>query len=258
MRFRKKNKRKLPITQHLKRWIKPLLLLALFSTIGWNIYQYNPSELLKVSVNWHIDRTYLVDRPRLENSIKPLVAELHQLDLHAIKHELERHPWVKEAQVKRLLLDTIDINITTHEIATHWQNIACEQDQSANHCQGYVTTTGVIITPKNLFYHQQEGSNDAIKLYSAYDENNNNSLLEHYQTYQQILTKMHITKLIQSNIERLIIKPNITVILGYNQQQQRLKDFIKIYAKLRKKIPLRKLNKATYDMRYSKGFTLKY
>ena len=109
-----------------------------------------------------------------------------------------------------------------------------------------------------MFYHQQEESSDAIELHSTYDLTKNDSLLNEYQAYQQILTKMKIKKFVKSNIDSLSIKPNITVILGYNQQQQRLENFIKIYAKLRKKVPLKKLNKATYDMRYSKGFTLKY
>ena len=258
MKFKKKNKRKLSIGQHLKRWIKPLLLLLVLLVISWNVYQYNPSELLKVSVNWTIDRTHLVGKLSLEKKIEPLANEFYQLDLHDIKHELELHPWVLEAQVKRLFLDAIDINIITHEIAAHWQNIACEQDQSKDNCRGYVTTTGLIITPKNLFYHQQEESSDAIELHSAYDLTKNDSLLNEYQAYQQILTKMKIEKFVKSNIDSLSIKPNITVILGYNQQQQRLENFIKIYTKLRKKVPLKKLNKATYDMRYSKGFTLKY
>ena len=92
MKFKKKNKRKLSIGQHIKRWIKPLLLLLVLLVISWNVYQYNPSELLKVSVNWTIDRTHLVGKLSLEKKIEPLANEFYLLDLHDIKHELELHP----------------------------------------------------------------------------------------------------------------------------------------------------------------------
>lgn len=259
MKFKKVNKRKLSTAQQIKRWFKPFSLLLALSIIGWNVYHYNPSELLKVSVNWTIDNTLLVDQKTLEEQIKPMVNKLHQLDLRNIKNELESHSWVKKVQVKRLFWDTIDINISTHKVATHWQNIACEKNQSNNNCQGYITTQGILITPSNLFYHQQnQTGSSAVELHSAYKPNESNLLFNDYLTYQQTLNKMKIRKFIRSNIDSLIINPNISVILGYNQQQQRLNNFIKIYAKLRKKISLNKLNKASYDMRYSKGFTLKY
>jgi cell division protein FtsQ len=45
------------------------------------------------------------------------------------------------------------------------------------------------------------------------------------------------------------------VILGYQQQEQRLERFIKAYSKLK---PSKKINQITFDMRYPKGFTLSY
>jgi cell division protein FtsQ len=254
----KRNQRRLSATQQIQRWIKPIILLTLISAIIWGVYQYNPSKLLNVKTNWTIDNTNLVTQKTLEQKIKPLVNKLHQLDLSAIKHKLEQHPWVMKAQVKRLFLDVIGINITTHQVASYWQNINCKQNQQDN-CKGYISKQGKLITPKNLFYHQQnDNSKQLIELQSAYSLAKSKLLLTDYQAYQQILNKMKISTFVRSNIDTLTIKPNITVVLGYSQQQQRLQKFTKIYAKLRKKIPLRKLNKATYDMRYPKGFTLKY
>ena len=259
MRSRKRNRRKLSAQQQLKRWLKPSLLLVVFSLLGWNIYHYNPEELLKVDINWNIDNTNLVNQEALKKQIAPLVSESYQLDLQDIKRELEYHPWVLEAKLKRLFWDTINININTHKIAAYWQNINCEQDLKQSNCRGYITTQGDLITPKNLLYHQEDKKlENLIELKSTYNLEKSTTLLDDYHAYQYILDDMKINKFIRSNIDSLKIKPNITVILGYSQQQQRLKNFIKIYQKLRQKIPLKKLNKATYDMRYSKGFTLKY
>ena len=227
--------------------------------IGWSVTHYNPRELLKVNINWTIDRSDLVSKEALEQQIKPLINEDYQLDLHEIKYALEQHPWVQYAQVKRLFWDAIGINITTHQIATHWQNIACNQTTESKKCQGYITTEGVLITPENLSYQSNNQENEPLALLkSNHNLEKSVSLFKDYRAYQTILAEMKILSLARSNIDRLTIKPNMTVILGYNNQQQRLKNFIKIYQKLRQKISLKKLHKMTYDMRYPKGFTLKY
>jgi cell division protein FtsQ len=259
MKFKKRNKRKLSAIQHIKRWFMPVFLPSLLALISWNIYHYNPGELLKVDANWTIDNAKLVTQETLEKQIEPLVDELYQLDLHEIKSELERHPWVLSAQVKRLFWDAISIKITTHKVATLWENLDCHNNQQDNNCQGYVTTQGRLITPKNLFYHQQSNNTPhLITLKSSYNLEKSEPLLNDYYSYQKILNDMKLNTFVRSNIDSLRIAPNITVVLGYSKQTQRLQKFIKIYEKLRKKIPLKRLKKSTYDMRYPKGFTLKY
>ncbi|WP_428086294.1 cell division protein FtsQ/DivIB [Candidatus Thioglobus sp.] len=253
------NKRNISVFRRIKLWIKPLLLLSTILIIGWNTYHYSPSESPKADVNWTIDNTYLVKQVALEAKIEALVNKAYQLDLHEIKEELEQHPWVLEAQVRRLFWDSININIITHKVATRWENVDCQQDLLQKNCQGYITTQGILITPNHLFYHQPgENSIDLVELKSVYDLEKSAQLLDDYQRYQQILKTLKISTFIRSNIDKLSIAPDITVHLGYNQQLQRLQRLVKIVAKLKKKIPLKKLNKATYDMRYPKGFTLKY
>lgn len=259
MKFKKRNRRKLSLFQHIKRWLKPVSLLVLLVLIGWNIYHYNPGDSLKVNVNWTIDNTELVSQETLEKKIEPLVNELYQLDLHEIKTELERHPWVLKAQVKRLFWDSISINISTHQPVALWKNIDCQNNKRQDNCQGYITAQGKLITPQNLFYHQpSENTPNLIELQSSYNPDKSILLLNDYRDYQKILDDMKINTFIRSNIDSLSIEPNITVVLGYSKQLQRLQKFIKIYKELRKKIPLKRLKKSTYDMRYPKGFTLKH
>ncbi|MBT4001362.1 MAG: FtsQ-type POTRA domain-containing protein [Candidatus Thioglobus sp.] len=259
MQLKSRNQHRLPLLQQIKRWFKPLIFGLIITAIGWGETQYNPSELLKISINWEIDRPQLVNQKTLEQQIKPLINQSYQLDLHKVKYELEQHPWVQEAQVRRLFWDAIHIDVTTHKVAAHWENIDCKQPFEQEDCQGYITTQGNLIMPENLFY-QIDGQtpSDLVLLKSGEHPKQYDSLLKDYRVYQKILSELTILSLTRSNIDRLTIKPNIAVVLGYNKQQQRLQDFIKIYKKLRQKIPLKKLNKATYDMRYPKGFTLKY
>lgn len=261
MKSKRRHKRKLSLLQQLKAWLKVLLALAIIGFIGWNVYYHNPSELLKIKakINWEIDQIQLVSQQTLEGEISALVNEVYQLNLHDIKYELEQHPWVREAQVKRLFFDAISIKIITHKTNIHWQNITCKQPFKPKNCQGYITTQGILITPLNLFYHQDnEKSNQPVTLESDYNLEQSNVLLEDYKIYQEILGKFKIQTFVRSNIDSLSIAPNITIVLGYSKQQQRLKNFIKIYNKLKQKISRRKLNKASYDMRYPKSFTIKY
>ncbi len=259
MKFKSKNRHKRSFSQHFKLWIKPFLIFLLMAIVGWSLVYYNPSEHLKTQVSWEIDRSDLVNKATLELQIKPLVQEAYKLDLHQIKQQLEQHPWVQQAQVKRLFWDAIEIHITTHKIAAHWENIACDKSTKLKKCQGYVTNQGILITPENLFFQPNSQTNESLVLFKS----NNNpeqgvALLKDYKIYQEILGDMKILSLVRSNIDQLIIKPNMTVVLGYKNQQQRLKNFVKIYQQLRRKISLKKLHKTTYDMRYPKGFTLKH
>ncbi|MDC9726584.1 MAG: FtsQ-type POTRA domain-containing protein, partial [Candidatus Thioglobus sp.] len=160
MKFKKRNRRRRSARQLIKHWIKPILLITLIALIAWGWKHYNPTNLLKVALNWSIDHPELVSQTTLEQQIKPLVVELHQLDLPNIKQTLEQQPWVLTAQVKRSLLDVIDIHITTHQVATHWQNIDCTPPKATN-CQGYITQQGELIKPTNLFYHQSESAESA-------------------------------------------------------------------------------------------------
>ena len=67
---------------------------------------------------------------------------------------------------------------------------------------------------------------------------------------------MKIKSISRTNIDQLVIEPNIKVILGYQMQNERLINFKKSYMMHRKKTS--RVERATFDMRYPKGFTLSY
>ncbi len=230
-------------------WLKALLIISVILTAAWNVYKFNTDELLKVEINWEIDDGFPGSTTSLKEAVIPFTKKAHQLDLHEIKYALELFPWVKTATVKRLFWDAIHIKITQQKVALRWKNQSCKKQDKKTLCRGYVSTNGEVFTPEKLIE-----SNKPLVISSV---EKTNSLLKDYQSYQQIIKQMTIKTLLRSDIDTLIIEPNITVILGYSNQHERLEKFQKVYKQLRKKIGKAKLNKATYDMRYPKGFVFK-
>ena len=248
----KYNRKKLSFKEKLKNflpWIKVFLIISILLTTAWNIYKFNTDELLKVEINWEISDEFPGSIVSLKDAINPLKIKAHQLDLHEIKYTLEQLPWVRTATVKRLFWDSIHIQITQQEVALKWKNQDCNKEDKQPLCRGYISTSGEVFTPEKLIE-----SNNPLVVSNA---KKTNGLLKDYQSYQQIIKQMPIKTFLRSDIDTLIIDPNITVILGYSNQHERLERFYKVYKQLRKKIGKAKLNKATYDMRYPKGFVFK-
>ncbi|ABL02487.1 hypothetical protein Rmag_0760 [Candidatus Ruthia magnifica str. Cm (Calyptogena magnifica)] len=249
MKYKRRNRRKKSIYQIIFKLLSMIFLLVL---ITWGVQNTHPIEFLKVDINWEIDKNFPVTQQALEQHISPLITETYQLNLHEIKHELEHHPWVANAKVKRLFWNFIKIKISTQQISMRWKNKNCQNDVKTQICQGYISTKGELFTPNKMI------KSDAIIAISAHNKNITKALFDNYQTYQAIIKPMIIASILKTNIDTLFIKPHIKVILGYQKQQKRLKNFVKVYKKLTKSIAHEKLNRAIFDMRYAKGFSLKF
>ncbi len=248
MKYKRRNGRKKSIYQPI---FKLLSIVVLIGLIVWIIQNTRPSEFLKVDINWEIDKDLPITQQALEQHISSLITATYQLNLHDIKHELEHHPWVAEAKVKRLFWNFINIKISAQKISMRWKNKNCQNNVKIQTCQGYISTKGELFTPNKII------KSDAIIATSAHDKDIAKALFDHYQTYQAIIKPMLIVSILKTNIDTIFIKPNIKVILGYQKQRQRLKNFVKVYKKLRQSIARTKLDRATFDMRYPKGFSLK-
>ena len=74
--------------------------------------------------------------------------------------------------------------------------------------------------------------------------------------YQSILSPLIISQFERSHIDELTLESNVKVILGYQQQSERLQVFIKAYDQLKGSSKIRK--RGIFDMRYPKGFALSY
>lgn len=226
---------------------KILVSFAVLGFIIWGIFITDLSALLKTEIRWQIDKNLPISQQELATSLPK--NRIH-FNLRQIKQNLESHPWVAKVKAKRVFWNTIEINVSAQKIAMRWQNKDCKNGQNIPKCQGYISPQGELFIP-----HQRLDS-PAVLAISANDKRQAKILYQDYQNYQTILGAMEIKSIRRSNIDQLLLTPNIKVILGYRFQQRRLENFKKIFNKLHKKN--KKVTNATFDMRYPEGFALSY
>lgn len=243
------NQRSKPVVGFFIVISKILAVLAVVALLVWGVVKFTPTEFLKVEVYWHIDKTLPITQAALADKIEPLIKDKYQLDLQQIKHALEAEPWVNNAHISRLFWNSIQVKIVAHHIAMGWQNTQCKSKKFTD-CKGYISDTGVLFMPKKLI-----PSAHAVAI-SKQDKEVVFKLYQDHQRYQIIASPLPIQSFSRTHIDQLIFKSGVKVILGYQQQNERLSKFIKAYNKLKNKNS--KVKRATFDMRYPKGFALSY
>jgi len=242
------NKRKKSLGQLLLPIAKALPFFAMLAFITWRILESEPTEFLKAEVHWEIDDFLPIDQAVLADKIQPLIQDKYQLNLHEIKQTLESEPWVAAAHVERLFWNSIQVNIESQDIAMRWENTNCKTKNKID-CMGYISSVGDLFIPKTII------SSEAVLARSEANQTKIIELYTDYQDYQILSGDMIITSFSRANIDQLTFEPNVKVILGYQQQEQRLERFIKAYSELK---PSKEVKQITFDMRYPKGFTLSY
>ncbi|CAC9460489.1 hypothetical protein BSPLISOX_2060 [uncultured Gammaproteobacteria bacterium] len=246
------NKRKKTLREKIKPLAISFAVLSIIGLIVWGVLRVMESPFLKAKITWEIDTKLPITQAVLKESVHALTNNKYQFDTDKIKQLLEFQPWVAQAHItKKWLSNDIKIKIKSQQIAMRWENNACKKKQ-APHCTGYISNNGELFSPqktvKSAAPLARSKANPTIVM----------QLYQDYQNYQKQAGKMLIKSFSKTHIDRLVFKPNIKVNLGYQQKNQRLARFLKAYKKLRKKVARKRLDKATYDMRYPKGFTLKY
>ncbi|MCS5592527.1 MAG: FtsQ-type POTRA domain-containing protein [Gammaproteobacteria bacterium] len=246
---RGRNKRQKTPAQLLMPFTKAAPFFIVLGLIIWGVLSANTAELLKADVRWDVAKKPPIGQHILKEKIQPLIQDKYQLDLHEIKLALESEPWVNKADVERLFWNSIHIKIEFQQIAMRWEHSHCKSKEQIN-CVGYISTQGELFIPKKIT------PSDAILARSKPDTNTINQLYTDFQYYRSSTDPMVIKTFSKTNIDQLTLEPNVTVILGYQKQKQRLDRFLKAYSKLKKKT--KKVKRATFDMRYPKGFALSY
>ena len=196
-------------------------------------------DLFPIKLSWEIQNPAHVKISELETLIEPLLDKKLTLNLNAIKKTLESQPWVKSAEVRRLIWNNIQIKIQEQDIALRWGET------------GYISQGG------ELFFPEKMVESNALQIFSnRTDPESIKNLYSDFNHYKQLLSPMQIESMRRSYIDVLSIKPNIELVLGYRMQKQRILRFKKIYQKLPKN--KKKGKKVVFDLRYPKGFALSY
>ena len=90
---------------------------------------------------------------------------------------------------------------------------------------GYISSQGVLFKP-NL-------SIDSDAPIAIVSEDQIEQFYVDFINYQSILSPLIINQFERSHIDQLILEPNLKVILGYQQQGERLQVFLKAYDQLK-------------------------
>ncbi len=243
-------------TKTLKAKIKPFAIsFAVFSIVCliiWNVLKIMEGSFLKAEIKWEIDDKLPIAQIVLEKNIHSLIYNKYQFDKNKIKEMLEFQPWVAKAHVTdKWPSNDIKIKIESQQIAMRWENIACKNNKEPN-CMGYISNNGELFVPQKIIASKtplarsKAGQEIIMQFYKD------------YQSYQEEAGEMLIKSFSRTHIDKLTFKPDIKVVLGYQQKHKRLQRFLKSYKKLKTKIKKTKLQYSNFDMRYPKGFAIKY
>ena len=233
---------------------KPVLQVlgttAVLSAGAWQLYQLDVDHLTQVDIDWTIDNEVLNPKSELEAIVKPLGSNHYTLELNTLKQALEQLPWVAKASVKRDFFDRIHIDIQTQTVQMRWRNIRCQADTTLSQCRGLISSKGELFIPNEL------PELDKPMIVSGSQSEHVKQAFLDFSHYQTLLKPMVLKTLTQGNIDTLVVHPNTTVVLGHQQQDERLKRFKDAYPELAKRTA--KVKTATFDMRYPKGFSVDY
>jgi len=216
--------------------LRKLTYLFIFLLLAGLIYVIDSSELFEPKISWEVDGSLTTETAQYDRLINPLLNNKYLIDLSQLKETVEQHPWVSKAEVSRLFWNKIRIAVEKHNIAMRWGS------------GGYISNQGVLFKP-NL-------SIDSEAPLAIVSEDRIEQFYVDFMNYQSILGQLIIKQFERSNIDELTLEPNVQVILGYQQQSERLQVFIKAYEQLKGSSKIRK--RGIFDMRYPKGFALSY
>ena len=225
-----------PVKLVLLGLLRKLTYLFIFLLLAGLIYVIDGSELFEPKISWEVDGSLTTETAQYDRLINPLLNNKYLIDLSQLKETVEQHPWVSKAEVSRLFWNKIRIAIVRHNIAMRWGS------------EGYISDQGVLFKP-NL-------SIDSDAPIAIVSEDQIEQFYVDFINYRSILGSLTINQFERSHIDQLTLEPNLKVILGYQQQSERLQVFLKAYDQLKGSSKIRK--RGIFDMRYPKGFALSY
>ena len=229
-------KQKKPFKYFLNKIFKSVFYLLLALSIVFLIYLIENSTLLKPNVSWEIKGELQAQAYEYDELIEPLLINKYLLNLPQIKNKLEQSPWISNVEVERIFWNRIRVGLEKHDIAMRYGT------------EGYISSRGILFKP-NLTINSD-------KPIGIVSETEVKQFYSDFTMYQSILEPVKITLFERTSIDELTLDNNIKVILGYQNQNERLELFVKSFDKLKKYEKIR--TRGIFDMRYPNGFALSY
>ena len=229
-------KQKKPFKYVLNKIFKSVFYLLLALSIVFLIYLIENSTLLKPNVSWEIKGELQAQAYEYDELIEPLLINKYLLNLSQIKNKLEESPWISNVEVERIFWNRIRVGLEKHDIAMRYGT------------EGYISSRGILFKP-NLTINSD-------KPIGIVSETEVKQFYSDFTMYQSILEPVKITLFERTSIDELTLDNNIKVILGHQNQNERLELFVKSFDKLKKYEKIR--TRGIFDMRYPNGFALSY
>ena len=229
-------KQKKPFKYVLNKIFKSVFYLLLALSIVFLIYLIENSTLLKPNVSWEIKGELQAQAYEYDELIEPLLINKYLLNLPQIKNKLEQSPWISNVEVERIFWNRIRVGLEKHDIAMRYGT------------EGYISSRGILFKP-NLTINSD-------KPIGIVSETEVKQFYSDFTMYQSILEPVKITLFERTSIDELTLDNNIKVILGHQNQNERLELFVKSFDKLKKYEKIR--TRGIFDMRYPNGFALSY
>ncbi len=196
-------------------------------------YVDRPIAKIKIENQWqHIQ----------ENEIREVVIDymgvgFFRFDVNELKLKLEKHPWVKEASIKRLWPESLGLKLTEYNVIARW-------NESELLSQG-----GGVFQPRDL-----SNLKSLPQLFGPV--NSESKVMEQYHVFNQILfsadLKLTSLKLTARGSWDLVVNDSMKIKIGRSELVERLQRFKDFYE--RQTIADDIVN---VDLRYGNGIAIK-
>lgn len=202
--------------KEVRRWIGPLVLLAVLATGGLWVAEPVGRWLNRPVAEVSVEGTFrYLSRGRIEHLLSAQLGEgFLQLDLAAIKAALEAEPWVNRAALTRRWPDVLQVRIIEEEPIARWGDV------------GFLDRGGDIIAVDD------QSALGHLPLLAGPDADAA-TMMERYQDLAQLLRQRGLT--IQSlrsdrkNAWRLTLDDGVTLVIGRDQVLEKMQRFATVY-----------------------------
>ena len=222
-----------------KRFVTGLLVIAVLSLLSWiAMVVMNPATLPIITVRVQGDFNY-IEEAMLSEAITEIKTQgFFSLDVQTIQAQVTQLPWVAQVSVRRVWPDTLTLNLVEQKAVAYWM------------AGGLVNVAGELFKPDQASYPK------GLPIFNG-PEKMQSVLTHHYIESSAALNSLGltVTQVDLSSRRALTLHLNnaIKLVLGREQQQQRLQRFISVYEKL---FASRTSEIDKIDLRYSNGMSI--
>ncbi len=199
-----------------------------------------------------------VDRNSLKQAVGQHIGKgFYGLDIDDVRKSVEQLPWIAHARVSRIWPGRIEVRVEEHEPSARWND-----DQLLSKRREVFAPPQLQLD--NPRYHQwREVFAQLPQIRGA--EGRQSELFDTFREYQQDLVGLSETGELtlqtldedERGSQTLSLSNQVTVRLGYEEQELRMQRFVDVYKRMETKIERHAaVSTATFDMRYSNGFAL--